>query len=142
MARFIKVPTREMGELRLLLISVEDGGLWEPEWEPLRGTVFGDQFSVITKEVLDHALKGWSRPLSDTLGIPPVGALRKIPLESRACFRREKCPLFNAKQCFPEAKIMAWCFEPDGVADGTVRYAATRAFEYWRSGVYLVVVQP
>lgn len=125
----------------MLLISVEEGR-WEAEWEPLRGTVFGDQFSVITKEVLEHALKRWSRPLADTLGIPPIGALKKIPLEGRECFRRGKCPLYNPKQCFPEAKNMAWCFEPDGVADETVRYAATRAFEYWRDGVYLVVVQP
>lgn len=126
----------------MLIISVERDGLWEPEWEPLRGTVFGDQFSVISKETLEHALKRWSRPLVDALGIPPVGALKKIPVEGRECFRRGTCRLYNAKQCFPEAKNMAWCFEPDGVADETVRYAATRAFEYWRDGVYLVVVQP
>jgi hypothetical protein len=139
--RFIKIPTREMGELRILLIS-EENGQWEPEWEPLRGTIFGDQFSRISKETLEHALNRWSRPLVDTLGIPPVGALKKIPFEGRACFRRRTCPLFNPKQCFPEAKVMSSCFEPDGVPDEIVRYAATRAFEYWREGVYLVVVQP
>jgi hypothetical protein len=131
-----------MGELRILLISVEKDGSWEPEWEPLRGTVFGDQFSVISKEVLDHALHRWSRPLAHALGIPPVGALKKIPQEGRSCFRKEVCPLFDSKQCFPEAKNMPWCFEPGGVPDEPVRYAATRAFEYWRDEVYLVVVQP
>lgn len=140
MGRSIKVPTREMGELRLHLIDVESNGSWESEWEPLRGTVFGDQFSTISKEVLDHVLKRWSRPLADALGIPPVGALKKIPPKSRVCFRREVCHLYNPKQCFPEAKNMPWCFEPGGVPDETVRYAATRAFEYWRDRVYLVVV--
>lgn len=131
-----------MGEIRLLLISVEKDGSWEAEWEPLRNTVFGDQFSVISKEVVEHALKRWSRPLADALGIPPEGALKKIPEESRACFRRQVCPLYLPKNCFPEAKNMPWCFEPDGVPDPAIRYAATRAFEYWRDRVHLVVVRP
>jgi hypothetical protein len=104
--------------------------------------VFGDQFSTTTKEILEHALRRWARPLATSLGIPPAGALKKIPPESRVCFRRKTCQLYDEKQCFPEAKNMPWCFEPDGVAAEPVRYAATRAFEYWRDRVYLVVVQP
>lgn len=128
-----------MGELRLLLISTEKDGSWEAEWEPLRGTTFGEQFSLVSKAAVEHVLHGWSKPLSDALGIPPEGALKKIPSESRVCFRRNVCPIFDSKQCFPEAKNMPWCFEPDGVAAEPVRYAATRAFEHWRDRVYLVV---
>jgi hypothetical protein len=130
-----------MGELRLLLIN-EENGEWEAEWEPLRGTVFGDQFTVATKETINHALNRYSRPLVHRLGPTPEGALKKIPPVSRECFRRKICPLYVPNLCFPESKNMPWCFEPDGVADPNVRYAATRAIEQWRDRVYLVVVQP
>lgn len=129
-----------MGELRLYLIRME-GGAWEPEWEPLRGTVFGNQFSVISKENVDHSLRGWTRPLVNALGISPEGALKKIPSVSRECFRRKTCPLYLAANCFPESSNMPWCFEPDGVVPEAVRYAATRAFEYWKDRVYIVVVE-
>lgn len=142
MSRLVKVPTVEMGELRLLLISVEPDGRWESEWEPLRLTVFGDQISQVSSETVDHVLHGWSRPLARELGIPPAGALRKIPLVSRQCGRRGVCPLYLPGQCFPEAKKMPWCYEPDGVVDDLIKFSATRAFEYWRDGVYLVVVLP
>lgn len=131
-----------MGELRLLLIFEEEEGRWESEWEPLRGTVFGEQFSFVTKEALDHAMHRYSRPLVDSLGPIPAGALKKIPQVSRECFRRKVCPLYIAERCFPESKNMPWCFEPDGVADPSVRFAATRAIEQWRDHVYLVVVKP
>lgn len=140
MARKIKLPTREMGELEMLLIR-ERAGQWEPDWEPLRGTVFGDQFSVVSKEVMDQGLERWSKPIVDALGIPPSGALKKIPPVSRECFLRRTCPLYDPKRCFPEARNMPWCFEPDGVADPLVRHTATRAFEFWRERVYLVVVK-
>ena len=140
MPRLVKLPTLEMGELHLLLIS-ESKGVWEEEWEPLRGTVFGDQFTVLSKEVLDHGLHRWTKPLVDALGITPEGALRKIPRESRECFQRKRCPLYIPSRCFPESKNMPWCFEPDGVASEQVRHTATRAFEYWRDRVYLVVIK-
>lgn len=140
MPRPVKVKTQEMGQVRLMLIR-EQGGTWEEEWEPLRGTVFGDQFTSTTKETIEHALKGWSRPLVDALGIPPEGALKKIPPESRQCFRRHVCPIYDQKICFPEARNMPFCFEPDGVAQEAVRYAATRAFEQWRDRVYLVIIK-
>lgn len=140
MSRQVRLPTREVGELRLLLIEEKDGQ-WEPEWEPLRGTVFGDQFSIVSKEVVEHALNNYSRPLVDALGIEPAGALKKVPRDSRLCIQRDRCVLHDPKLCFPESKNMPFCFEPDGVAEGSVRFAATRAFEYWRDRVYIVVIK-
>lgn len=141
MARLVKIPTHEMGELKLLLIRTEKDGTWESEWEPLRGTLFGDLLSVVPKAAVDHALHRLSRPLVDALGLPPEGALRKIPEEQRRCFRREKCPFFDERKCFPEAKNMPWCFESDGVAEDLVRAAATEAIVRWRDRTYLVVIQ-
>lgn len=129
-----------MGELQLFLISTKKDGSWESEWELLRGTVFGDLFSKVSKENVEHALHKLSRPLVDSLGVPPEGALRKLPVENRLCFRRVKCPFFDPKKCFPEAKNMPWCFEPDGVADESVRVVATQAIERWRKRIYLVVI--
>lgn len=129
-----------MGELRLLLIE-EHAGVWEEEWEPLRGTVFGNQFTQVTKEVLDHAMHRYSRPLVNSLGPIPEGALRKIPPVSRECYQRKKCPLYSASTCFPEAEKMPWCFEPAGVEAERVRSAASRAIEQWRERVYLVIVK-
>jgi hypothetical protein len=140
MSRQVRLPTLEMGDLQVLLVFTV-GNEWEPEWEPLRGTIFGDQFSVIPKEAVDHAFHRLSKPMTKALGIQPRGALRKIPLESRMCFRRNKCPMFDRKQCFPEARNMPWCFEPDGVEPESVRQLATQAIELWRRGIYIVVVQ-
>jgi hypothetical protein len=139
MARLIKLPTVERGEIVVLAIA-ERGGTWEPDWEPLRGTVYGKQFTLVDRETLEHALRGFSRPLSNALGIPPVGALRKVPKPSRECYTRRKCPFYAPRHCHPEAAKMPWCFEPDAVKDEKVRKAAAQAIEQWREGVYLVVV--
>lgn len=138
----MKLPTREMGEVTLLAIS-EHNGVWEAEWDVLRGTPVGDQFSVISQETLNHALWGWSWPLAQSLGPCPEGALRKIPKTARECVKRGSCPLFNVKQCHPLAKPnqMPWCFEPEGFSEN-VGKVATQAIEEWRAGVYLVVVKP
>jgi hypothetical protein len=140
MSRQVRLPTLEKGDLQVLLVYTV-GDEWEPDWEPLRGTTFGDQFSVVPKEAVDHAFHRLSKPLTQALGIQPQGALRKIPPKSRVCFRRNKCPLFNPKQCFPEAKIMPWCFEPDGVEPESVRLLATQVIELWRHGIYIVIVK-
>lgn len=139
MARLMKLPTLERGEIIVLAITERDGQ-WEPEWEPLRETVYGRQFTAVSRETLEHALRGFSRPLSDALGIPPVGALRKIPGPSRACYARRKCPFYEPHACHPQAAKMPWCFEPDDINDKKVRQSAAQAIEQWREGVYLLAV--
>jgi len=141
MSRRVKLPTQEMGEVQLLLL---DG--WEKEWAVLKGTAFGNLFSVVPHEAVEHALRRLSRPLVEALGIPPEGALRKIPKASRECLMRPKgagkrpCPLYDSFTCYPTAPTMQWCFEPDGIEEEAVRKMASRAIEVWREGVYVVVV--
>ncbi len=129
-----------MGDLNLLLIQ-ETAGVWEEEWRPLQGTPLGDLFTVVSNSIMNDALKGWTKPFVAALRIPPEGALRKVPPESRVCLRRHKCPFYEARKCFPEAKQMPWCFEPEGMEPEEARRQATRAIESWREKVYLVVVQ-
>jgi len=101
---------------------------------------------VVSREVVDHALHRLSRPLVDSLGIPPQGALRKIPEASRLCLRRRRfannrpCPL-QGPECHVLATKMPWCFEPDDIEDEAIRRAASMAIEHWRAGVYVVVIE-
>lgn len=141
MSRRVKLPTLEKGEVQLLLLNG-----WEKEWAILRDTAFGNLFSVVPHAAVEHALRRLSRPLVDALGIPPEGALRKVPKVSRECLLRRKrtghrpCPFYDRNQCFPIATKMPWCFEPDGIEDEKIRKMAAQAIELWREGVYVVVV--
>ena len=141
MSRRVKLPTQEMGEIQLMLL---DG--WEEPWALLRDTLIGNQFSMVYREAVDHALHKLSRPLVDSLGIPPDGALRKVPEGSRLCWlrvrqgRQRECPI-QGPECDIRSPKMPTCFEPDGFDDEAVRFIAARAIELWREGVYVVVVQ-
>lgn len=128
-----------MGEVRLL-VTWEKQGCWEADLEPLRGTRIGEQLSFISQSDLNHALHGFSRPLVDALGIPPAGALRKLPEASKECAKRETCPFYVARDCHPGAKKMPWCFEPGGLSEAA-QTAAARLIAEWREGVYVVVVK-
>lgn len=140
MSRTVKLTIPSMGEVRLHLIE-DEGGTWEEEWATLKGTAYGDCFSHASKEDLNHGLRGYTVPLMNSLGISPEGALRKIPQASRQCFRRNICPIYDVKNCFPEATKMPWCYEPDGVDNERVRQTVTKAIEYWRDRTYLVVIR-
>jgi hypothetical protein len=131
MSRLVKLPTKELGEVQILAI-------WETD--PLRETPVGGLFSSTKQEVFTLALSGWTRPLALALGLPPVGALRKLPRVSMECDMRRGCPVFDKKRCFPTAKDMPWCFEPEGFSDNPTRVAAAKAIGHWREGVYLVVI--
>lgn len=138
MPRRVKLPTLEMGDVHLYLVHN-----WTSGWDVLRGTIFGEQISVVPKEVVDHALHRLSRPLVNALGIPPEGALRKVP---RQCWHRKKredkpfpCPLYEKRTCLVTSPKMPWCFEPDGDFSEAVRKKAAEAISLWREGVYVVV---
>lgn len=140
MPRRLKVQTREMGMLELYLIYNE-GGLWEEEWRPLQ--TYGDlveQMPCVSKEQMEHALIGWTRPLIDALGPAPKGLLLKLPLVTRECCARETCPFFRPKDCISLSKRAPWCFQPNGIADLDVRKLAAEVIKMWREGVYTVVV--
>jgi hypothetical protein len=134
----VKVVTQEKGTLEILVVWSEKG-LWESEWEPLRGTLWAGLLTIVKPEVMEHALRGWSKPLVMALGLPPSGALRKIPSEFRQCAQRGTCPLYEAKKCQPVATELPWCFEPEGIEDFQVKEAASRLIQVWHEAVYVVV---
>lgn len=137
MPRQLKLKTHEMGDLDLYLIY-QYGDDWEEEWRPLQGDPITSLLTVIPQEMMDHALKGLTRPFIKALGIPPEGALRRLP--SSLCDKRAHCPFYRKKECVPLYKKMPQCFEPSGIADLEARRLAGSLVQMWREGVYLVVV--
>lgn len=138
MPRRLKVKTQEMGDLELYLIY-QYGDAWEKEWVPLQGHPLTDLLSSASKEDLDAALIGLSWPLTSKLGIPPAGALIKMP--SKQCYRRKLCPFFDKKACQPTSKNLPTCFEIEGTEDVEVRRLGAEIVKLWRESVYVVVVQ-
>lgn len=137
MGRRLKIRTPEMGDLELYLIY-QYGEVWEEEWALLQGQSITNLLTVITQEVMTHALKGWSKPLVTALGIPPEGAIRK--LDDPRCYRRELCPFHVKKSCIPKHPKMPLCFEPEGIEDPTARLLGSELIKLWRAGVYILVV--
>lgn len=137
MPRELNLNTHEMGDLNLYLIY-QYGEVWEEEWRPLQGEAITKLLTVVSQEMMDHALKGFTRPFIKALGIPPEGALRKLP--NSLCDRRIHCPFYHKKECVPLYKKMPSCFEPAGIEDLEARRLAGDFVRMWRAGVYLVVV--
>lgn len=138
MPRRLKVSTRELGMVEMYLIYAK-GDEWEAEWKPLQGTDVGALFTVVTKEVMDHALWGYSKPLVNALGLPPKGALHKMP--HPLCTKRVGCTFYEARDCVPTGRDLPHCYWPEGLASNASRDLAYEAVRLWREGVYIAVVQ-
>lgn len=123
-----------MGTLQLYLIY-SYSGQWEAQWAPMNGVL---DLPVVSVETMNHALRGWTRPLVDGLGPPPEGRLRLMPWLARSCVSRATCALFDVKRCGALLKNKPWCFEPDGVE---ARQLVAEIINLWREGVYVVVVE-
>jgi hypothetical protein len=139
MPRELVLPTRELGELRLFLVYSR-AGIWEESWRVAQGLSIAESFTVTTKAIMDHALRGWTLPLVKALGIPPVGAIKKLPAVSQQCEIRTRCPMYHRAECTPSHKAMPWCFQPGGLASDEERRLVADTIQKWRAGVYLVVV--
>lgn len=136
MPRRLRLQTTELGPLELFVIY-EENGVWEESWRPLQGHPITDLFTRVSKEVYDHALLGYTKPLVDALGLSPEGCLRKLPLTHSVCAQKAVCPHFDKKQCFPMAKKMPWCFEPAGVDGADARRLAAEVVAMWRESIRL-----
>ena len=133
MSRRVLIQTREIGKVTLVLVR-QEAGTWEPDWEPLRTSALASIIPIIPRETIEHALRGYTRPLILALGLPPEGCLRKLPPEAKLCSQRRTCTLQRATDCSPTAKAMPWCYHPEGLPD-----KAAEAIALWREGVYLIV---
>lgn len=136
MPRRLKLATKEMGNLELLLIYPSPTGEWEGDWESLRGSSFAKLLTFVCEEDVNHALYGWTLPLVKSLGLAPKLALHTLP---RVCGQKSGCLYHRPADCSPISKKRPWCFEPAGL-EGTAQRVGQEAVRLWGEGVYLVVV--
>ena len=122
-----------MGTVELYLIY-DEGGTWEKEWREFKGIW---DLPVISKADMDHALRGWTRPLVDQLGPPPKGRLILLPAAAKGCASQSACPFFNKRRCGALLTKMPWCFEPAETNAGNL---AAEVIKLWREGVYVLVI--
>ena len=123
-----------MGSIELYLIYDYDG-VWEEEWRPLQGAM---DLPLVSKEIMDHALRGWTRPLVDNLGPPPKGKLRKLSAVSQKCAHEKGCPFYEPRRCGVFLSKMPWCFEPAEIFPGNL---SAEIIKMWRKEVYVIVVR-
>lgn len=140
MSRRLKLPTKEMGDLQLYLIY-QTGAEWEKEWAALQSHPIASLFTVVSKETMDAALLGSTSSLVKQLGLPPIGAIHKLPLINQVCSLRNECVSFTRHLCVPEHKKMPVCFQPDGVEGTEARQLAADVIRHWREKVYVIVVR-
>lgn len=137
MSRQIKLQTRELGALHVMLVRSEHD-VWETYWAPLREHPLCRWLPRIPRETLDHALHGWTYPLVQVLGYEPKMILHGIARqEASECGARKGCPLYRAKDCIPTARNMPHCFVVGGLS-GDLGHEVLRL---WRDSVYVVVVE-
>jgi len=139
-SRRLKLATVEMGLLDLFLVY-QYGAAFEPDWASLQGNPLVDTFTVVSKEVMDHALHGFTRPLVQKLGLAPASCLLKIPPANRECEHRVECPFYDRTECTPTSKKLPNCFQPSGVEGDDARQLGYAVVTLWREGVFIVVVQ-
>jgi hypothetical protein len=140
MSRRLRIATYEIGPIEAYVIYSK-AGQWEKEWQPLQGESITSLLTYVGKSVYDHALHGWSAPLVTTLGLAPAGCLQKIPDAGTSCVKEDTCPMFDAKACFPRAKALPWCYEPNISVDEQKRLLASEIIRLWREKVYVIVVE-
>jgi hypothetical protein len=136
MARQIKLKTREVGDLHLMLVR-STGGVWEDEWEPLRDAPWAEYLTRVDKATLDHALHGWTSPLVKALGPSPSMILHRISPDAQQCALWDQCVFYRKRDCTPKAPKMPNCFQPVGVP-AELGYEVVRL---WRESVYVVIVE-
>lgn len=132
MPRRLSLPSPELIRIELYFIYSYNG-TWEEQWKPLQGAI---DIPVVSKEIVDHALHGWTHPLVNELGPPPEGMLRKLPSEH--CANGSNCTFYDVSRCKVLSKKMPWCFEPKGITPGNL---ATEVIQLWKTGVYVLIVE-
>lgn len=136
MARLIKLTTREMGDLNVMLVRCVQGR-WEAAWEALQTSPYGQFVTVVPQQVIDHALLGWTSPLVKALGPAPNLILHRLSPDSKQCSQREGCLFYRKQDCLPKAPKMPSCFELAGLP-ADISYELLRL---WRESVYMVAVE-
>lgn len=134
MSRRIKLKTKELGDLHLMLIF-STGGVWEPAWAALKDHPYAEYLTRTSTEVVHHALHGWTLPLVRALGPSPAIALHKLSPDAKQCDLWDHCIFYDKRHCLPNARKMPHCFQPRGLSPDL----GYLVISLWRESVYIVV---
>lgn len=140
MPRRVRLKTREKGMLEVLVVTEFADGRWELGWENIRGTFFGQLVPRVPRSAFNHVLNGYSQPFIEALGLPPEGALKRLP--TAACAKQGGCSLYDSRRCSLWSKKLPWSYEPagfDALGGSTLRIASELIF-LWKEGVRVVAV--
>lgn len=140
MPRRLKVRTHEKGVVEIFAFTESHDGSWEGGWEGLRNTLLGRLISRVPRSSFGHLLNGYSGPFVSALGIPPAGALLKLP--SPLCDKQNRCSLYQKRICWVGSRKLPWCYEPhriDGLEPAAKPIAGEVVF-LWKQEVYVVAI--
>jgi hypothetical protein len=98
----------------------------------LKRTEIVELFSYIEKEILDHALAGYNKPLMKNLGPSPEQCLSR--LSDLSCKEKKHCIMHDPKLCKPKLG-MKFCFNLDDDA------LINDILQGWSDNIYWVVIK-
>ncbi len=104
---------------------------------PLRGTVWGNQLSIVPGDDLSHAFHGWATPLMRVIGVNPKVRAKRIENDEGVCRLTGSC-VGATPLCRPGPKVLA-CYEAPGLPQEAWPLASLVA-RAWGEDRYVVVV--
>lgn len=138
MSREVRVNTKEVGPLDLLVIYRRDGVL-EPAWVGLDAAPeFLRLIPSVSFDDFESVLRGFSWLLVSALKLDPDLTRRRLMLTHANCDRKKTCKLYARADCTIGSKKIPWCFEP--IVPAPAVDACKNAIQTWVSGRYIVIV--
>ena len=134
--------TEAQGEIRLL-VSVATEELPWGDFDVLRGTSWQAGITLVSGDVLSHALHGYHHPLVRELGRPPSTNGKLLNEAEGACALAGGCLGWDPKHCRPSGELKNKepgppdCYEAPLMGATEV---ATRVCLAWKEGRHTVVV--
>jgi len=135
--RPITLDDPSQGEIKLMVVVPHKGDPWGV-LAALRGTPWAEQLSVVSGEVMSHALHGWATPLMRVIGPEPKYRGLHLPKKVGGCALKSGCILSSPK-CRP-GKKPPMCYEPMSYT-GEIGLALTTVVMSWTEGRYVVIVE-
>lgn len=101
---------------------------------PVLGTSWERAFPIVKKQDIEHALRGHTLPLLNSVGRDPKAWGKMV---EGVCAERKTCPTFNAKTCFPCGKTPD-CYSTPW-EDPEFSLILTQIVLRWRDGEYVLI---
>lgn len=135
----ITLAKSEWGPLSLLRPLPREGDDWGL-LAGARGTDWEPHLKVIPGSTLSYALHGYTKPLVDLLGRPPLVSARKIPDQVGFCrkYKNKTCAI-RKELCRPGGDTPL-CYEPD-VDELALEEALYEVVMAWKDGIYVLIIE-